>query len=75
MGSNSIAEGGGVGVGAAAAGAAAKNKGGKQRQEEDEVKECRVCLGNEEEKGNELIAPCACEGSVKWIHRSFLSEW
>jgi len=28
---------------------------------------CRICL-SEEESGNELISPCNCTGSMKFIH-------
>jgi uncharacterized membrane protein len=33
--------------------------------------ECRNC----HEPGGELIAPCRCSGSIKWVHRSCLNEW
>eukprot|EP01087_Luapelamoeba_hula_P023266 TRINITY_DN851_c1_g1_i1.p1 TRINITY_DN851_c1_g1~~TRINITY_DN851_c1_g1_i1.p1 ORF type:complete len:362 (-),score=15.86 TRINITY_DN851_c1_g1_i1:34-1119(-) len=34
--------------------------------------ECRNC---HEPGGDDLIAPCPCTGSVKWVHRSCLDEW
>jgi hypothetical protein len=41
----------------------------------DDVKlrECRICLVS----GNysDLISPCECKGSSKWVHRSCLDEW
>eukprot|EP00931_Biecheleriopsis_adriatica_P093246 TRINITY_DN66994_c0_g1_i1.p1 TRINITY_DN66994_c0_g1~~TRINITY_DN66994_c0_g1_i1.p1 ORF type:complete len:398 (+),score=66.02 TRINITY_DN66994_c0_g1_i1:106-1299(+) len=33
---------------------------------------CRLCF---EEGGEDLIAPCACKGSSKWIHRECLNRW
>lgn len=32
---------------------------------------CRLCFEN----GGELIAPCLCKGSSKWIHRECLNQW
>lgn len=32
---------------------------------------CRICF----EEGGELIAPCLCKGSSKWIHRDCLNHW
>jgi hypothetical protein len=29
---------------------------------------CRICLGEEEETVNPLIAPCKCAGSMRFIH-------
>jgi len=34
--------------------------------------ECRFCLGSE---GADLIAPCQCSGSSKWVHRHCLDRW
>lgn len=36
---------------------------------------CRLCWDTEEEQGNELISPCACSGSLKYIHRRCLLDW
>lgn len=34
---------------------------------------CRICL---EEGGRvDFIAPCACKGTSKWVHRSCLDKW
>ena len=39
--------------------------------EEDEDQDvCRFCF----EPGN-LIAPCACKGSTKWLHLECLKQW
>merc|ERR1719356_1928359 len=32
---------------------------------------CRLCF----ESGGDLIAPCLCKGSSKWIHRECLNRW
>lgn len=32
---------------------------------------CRLCF----ESGGDLIAPCSCKGSSKWIHRDCLDTW
>eukprot|EP00930_Biecheleria_cincta_P062575 TRINITY_DN48024_c0_g1_i1.p1 TRINITY_DN48024_c0_g1~~TRINITY_DN48024_c0_g1_i1.p1 ORF type:complete len:355 (+),score=44.86 TRINITY_DN48024_c0_g1_i1:60-1067(+) len=34
-------------------------------------KTCRICF----EGGGELISPCSCSGTSKWIHRSCLNHW
>jgi Protein involved in mRNA turnover and stability len=34
---------------------------------------CRVCQCDASEE--ELISPCLCSGSVKWIHESCLIQW
>ena len=38
----------------------------------DGPKKCRICL---EEDGVDLFAPCACSGSIKWVHRECMHEW
>jgi E3 ubiquitin-protein ligase DOA10 len=35
---------------------------------------CRVCL-SEEEPDKQLINPCSCTGSMKYIHETCLNEW
>lgn len=32
------------------------------------IKSCRICLGEENEFENELINPCKCAGTMKYIH-------
>lgn len=34
---------------------------------------CRICL--EEDSRHRLIAPCACRGSQRWVHRECLDKW
>jgi len=38
---------------------------------QDRQGQCRICL----ETGGDLIAPCCCSGSSKWIHRKCLNQW
>jgi len=38
-----------------------------------ETKECRICLSDENQKN--LIAPCLCKGSSRWVHRQCLDQW
>ncbi len=39
---------------------------------ENEEKICRICFDG---SGGELISPCNCSGSSKYIHRSCLDQW
>lgn len=41
----------------------------------DPNKYCRICLENEESKENELIYPCRCIGTCKYVHRKCLTYW
>ncbi|CAL4971578.1 unnamed protein product [Urochloa decumbens] len=34
--------------------------------------QCRICLDNE---GDDMIAPCRCKGTQKYVHRSCLDNW
>jgi len=38
----------------------------------DEEVECRNC---HDTGGDDLIAPCACAGSIRYVHRSCLNNW
>ncbi|KAM0956443.1 hypothetical protein ACFX2A_025214 [Malus domestica] len=38
-----------------------------------EQPQCRICLDTEE--GEDLIAPCHCRGTQKYVHRSCLDNW
>ncbi|CAE7527963.1 marchf5 [Symbiodinium sp. CCMP2456] len=38
-----------------------------------EERVCRVCQAAE--PADELLEPCRCSGSVRWIHRSCLNNW
>ncbi|KAI4331148.1 hypothetical protein MLD38_029363 [Melastoma candidum] len=37
-----------------------------------EQAQCRICLDNE---GEDMIAPCYCKGTQKYVHRSCLDNW
>ncbi|XP_011072761.1 E3 ubiquitin-protein ligase MARCH8 isoform X2 [Sesamum indicum] len=37
-----------------------------------EQPQCRICLDTE---GEDLIAPCHCKGTQKYVHRSCLDNW
>lgn len=39
----------------------------------EEEKCCRICL--EPDERNNLIAPCLCSGTQKWVHRNCLNQW
>ena len=41
---------------------------------EDEPRECRICFSGET-SDDELIAPCLCRGTQRYIHRSCLDRW
>ena len=50
-----------------------------------ELKMCRICLEEQEERrpprgasgavGKQMIAPCLCKWSQRWVHRDCLDEW
>jgi len=50
-------------------------------EEEAETKICRICLSGDDVEGDmdpndsELLAPCACRGSSKWVHRGCVRRW
>jgi len=44
--------------------------------DKNEERQCRVCLGDDNEMSNRLIeSPCLCIGSVKFIHIDCLNQW
>ena len=40
---------------------------------ESDEPQCRICLSEDSETN--LIAPCDCSGSSKWVHRECLDTW
>lgn len=38
-----------------------------------DVKCCRICLDGD--KHQNMIAPCRCKGTSKWVHRECLDQW
>jgi putative transcriptional regulator len=47
--------------------------------EENSSRKCRICLEIQEEndlrQGNDLISPCNCRGTQKYVHKICLAEW
>ncbi|KAF4682817.1 hypothetical protein FOZ60_010073 [Perkinsus olseni] len=56
-------------------GTAARATGDSSGIDESTELICRICFGFTETKGNELIAPCMCKGTQKWVHVSCLQSW
>ncbi|KAJ1030032.1 hypothetical protein NDA16_000945 [Ustilago loliicola] len=50
-------------------------------QDEAEEKVCRMCFASEDELGDDglsigrLIAPCHCDGSMRYVHDTCLDQW
>lgn len=43
-----------------------------------ESESCRICHASpsdDDDSKEDLIAPCDCSGSMKWVHNSCLVEW
>jgi hypothetical protein len=40
-----------------------------------EAPECRICRCTAEEAGEALYTPCACKGSLEWVHPRCLEQW
>jgi rubrerythrin len=40
----------------------------------DSMKRCRICY-EEDESISELLFPCRCNGSIKWVHEKCIKEW
>ena len=43
--------------------------------EDEDTKQCRICLALDCDDLRPLVQPCACRGSAKWIHIACLEEW
>ena len=41
----------------------------------EKIKICRICYGDKSIKDNPLLCPCACKGSMKYIHYLCLKNW
>jgi E3 ubiquitin-protein ligase MARCH6 len=51
--------------------------GGEEEEEEEEEEEgdvCRICR-NRGDEGHPLRYPCACSGSIKFVHQDCLLQW
>ncbi|XP_022745937.1 probable E3 ubiquitin ligase SUD1 isoform X2 [Durio zibethinus] len=53
---------------------AAAPKYGAEMEEEDEEDVCRICR-NPGDAENPLRYPCACSGSIKFVHQDCLLQW
>lgn len=69
----------GVGANACTADTPAASPHGEATPPGEEERLCRMCLAEECdfecEAGRELICPCRCSGSMKYVHRGCLDTW
>jgi len=42
---------------------------------DDSSRTCRICLQEDVNNSSELLAPCGCTGSMRWVHESCLDTW
>ncbi|XP_024527152.1 probable E3 ubiquitin ligase SUD1 [Selaginella moellendorffii] len=52
----------------------AENRGAGAAAAEDEEDVCRICRTSGED-GSPLYYPCACSGSIKYVHQECLLQW
>ena len=45
----------------------------KRAREDAEERTCRLCYGGEED--GPLLQPCACRGTMRWVHKHCLESW
>lgn len=41
-------------------------------EKNNEIKMCRICWSTE---GDDIISPCKCKGSLKYVHVSCINKW
>lgn len=41
----------------------------------EQKKNCRICLASEKEGDQEVIVPCKCAGTLKYVHKSCYYVW
>ena len=58
---------------AVAAAASGGNGGGAPGGGGGAPRECRICLSADDQ--DDLISPCLCSGTSKWVHRACLDRW
>ncbi|CAI5481089.1 unnamed protein product [Closterium sp. Yama58-4] len=46
--------------------------GNEEEADKEDQPQCRICL---ESDGRDLIAPCRCKGSARFVHRHCLDQW
>ena len=39
------------------------------------INSCRICLGSEQDKLNELIKPCRCRSMFQYVHKKCIETW
>ncbi|KFG27151.1 uncharacterized protein NESG_00227 [Nematocida ausubeli] len=56
---------------------ASGNRQSAQVEEKEEDAFCRICYSHENPLGllNDLISPCGCKGTIKYVHRYCLRVW
>ena len=37
--------------------------------------QCRICHELDSDSDSEMIAPCHCKGTMRWVHESCLAQW
>lgn len=60
---------------AVAATTAATTADDDSESDSESVRQCRICLEADGQGSEALISPCACSGSVRYVHRSCLDTW
>lgn len=53
--------------------AAAVPHGAAESKEDQDALECWICYSGTD--GGELVSPCKCRGSMRWVHRECLHTW
>ena len=48
---------------------------GQSRSMNQNINECRICYSSETTNYNQLISPCKCSGSMKYIHYECLFQY
>lgn len=43
--------------------------------DDDDEDACRICRGHAEPGSAPLLSPCACDGSIAFVHEDCLEEW
>lgn len=51
------------------------NKVNEGKEYIEEVSQCKVCWGQDNEEMNPLLNSCKCDGSVRFIHYECLKHW
>ncbi|XP_072270715.1 probable E3 ubiquitin-protein ligase MARCHF10 isoform X2 [Pyxicephalus adspersus] len=46
-----------------------------EEDSEDEGDLCRICLTGDDTTENQLLAPCRCTGSLKYVHKECMKKW